>query len=110
MKRMKPIGKFWQNILLSTGKSARARKNFQVSKERLQKNAVNATRQPTLKSIAVNRQPYQTAMPAGACLYLARAGRQAPAGMGVGPIAHKRCRPTFKSLLGRAGYNPLGIE
>jgi len=60
---MKPIGKCWQNIPLSTGKSARARKNFQVSKERLQKNAVNATRQSTVKSIAVNRQPYRHACP-----------------------------------------------
>ena len=58
---MKPIGKCWQNIPLSSEKAQEQEK--QVSKERLQKNAVNAMRQSTGKPIAVDRQHYRHPCP-----------------------------------------------
>jgi len=44
-------------------KKRKSKKNVQVSKERLQKNAVNTTRQSTVKPTAIDRQPYRHPCP-----------------------------------------------
>jgi len=65
----------------------KSKNNFQVSKERLHKNAVNATVKPT----AGDRQPYRhpcPQVPAFRRAVLQARQRQAPAGMGVGKVAY----------------------